>query len=367
MTIGMNISNKVKKYADEVEKRKQTNEAAAKILEGETEVDQKVSEVEPDQDIIQEQAQNDYVFTDSGIKIPKEIGVDFNSTNPVGELFKIDDYYKAQKNVEPEQQVKIELERTNEPTETEDDIAERIRASLDSSYNNKKRSTLDEFSRLTQAQADAKVKADANSKATSAKINDYYDQATEAASNNVLKRGLARSSIAVLEINGINKERAQELSKEAQSLSDQLSKIDDEIENLRAKQENALELLDLDYASDLATRISEETEKLAKKRQEAIEFNNNVTKLETELNLKKEKQDAELAEKKEEMERKAKEESGEMSEEDLAKVGYITQYLNALTRAQALNKLTSDNMFAYLLGDNWQSVYLNQLARPIDK
>ena len=240
MTIGMNISNKVKKYADELERKKKTDEAAAKILESTAEPESKVNESEEKVKTDETESKGEYLFTDNGIKIPKEIGVDFNSSNPVGELFKIDDYYKAKTATSSEPKVQIELERISEPSQTEDDIIEAVKASLDADYTKSKQKTLDDYSRLTQAQVDAKEQAEINSKTATQKINDYYDQATEAASNNVLKRGLARSSIAVLEIDGLTKERAQQLSREAQNLSDQLNQIDGEIGALKAKQENAL-------------------------------------------------------------------------------------------------------------------------------
>ena len=180
-------------------------------------------------------------------------------------------------------------------------------------------------------------------------------------------RGLARSSIIIGQLDGIEKSRASELSSSAANLAKTLSDIDANLNSLEAKRNSALESLDLENASEVQTEIEKAVSDPNKKKQEVIDFNNKVKQLEGEYGLKKEKQKASIKQAENEFRLKnGMDVDAGYDDATRTKMMYCLEYLNGMKRADALKKLTSDNMFAYYLGNAWLDVYNMQAARPLN-
>lgn len=124
-------------------------------------------------------------------------------------------------------------------------------------------------------------------KNTENKINEIYDNYKLTEESESLKRGLARSSIALLALDNIEKSRAEELSSVARSLSAEITATEKEITNLQIELTTALENLDLELSININNKVQKKLEELNDKRKEAIEFNNNVQKLEAEYQTKR--------------------------------------------------------------------------------
>ena|GEM_PF-5606285 len=364
MTIGQSVANKIKKFADEVEK-KRASEKAKTILEADDDDDKVTDQSVNEPSSETHSATSATTESSKSSAYPDGLDIDMNSNDPAGQLAKIEEFYnnkRAENSSVPES---LDLTRLDEPSMTDEDVKREIAAKLESKYANLYNTTNNSYSNKINAKTEAKEAAKTNYADGEGKVNSYYDSASENISNDVLKRGLARSSIAVLEIDGIEKSRANELSRLASELSSELSALDDQVTSLRAEQENALEMLDLDYASELESEIQKGINNLESKRKEVIEFNNNINKLEAEYQIKRE--DAAV----DNLSTLAKTQSStgirliDDSEETRYKIQYITEYLSKLSRADALKKLTSDSSLAYYLGDAWSDVYYLQMARPI--
>ena len=286
-------------------------------------------------------------------KLSEKFGVNLNSNDPIRELNKINDYYiDVRNNQKDEDKYLMGLDQVKMPSEVDEDS---IKNDLTSKYEKLKEDKNEDYLINLNEQETNKKNAEKNYQNSALKIESVYDEAKENASADLLKRGLARSSIAVLSINGLEQEKTKQLTNLASELAEKITSIDKEISKLKDEQEDAMDLLDIEFASELEDKIKAEQEKYYKLQKEAIEFNNNVKKLESEYGLKKEKQDAEL---------NKVDDSKYLSDEEAEyKVLYITNYLNSLSREEALKKLVSDSMFAYLLKDSYREVYLNQLRR----
>ena len=343
MSIGLSIANKLKRELEEADK-----------------VTTETSSNKNDDKEKRETQDNQYE-----VNFPQELGLNLDSTDPVGELAKIDEFYKQQR--EKANKQPIVLDRVEVPNESEEDVLYAVKQSVDNKYNKERNKTLEEYANIKEIKESQKESAKLKQKESEDKINLYYDEADQTVQNNVLRRGLARSSIAVLELDGLTKERANALSKTAQDLTDELNRLDDEILSLEAKKENALISLDIDWATELNNEIIKRQEELKDKQKQAIEFNNNVTKLENELNLKQEKQDNDIMIKNINNgiydENYIANSNSSKGEEAVYKINYILNYLNKLPKAEALKKLTTDNMIAYYLGDAFSGVYYTQAQR----
>ena len=125
-------------------------------------------------------------------------------------------------------------------------------------------------------------------------VEEAYNKAKEQTDNDVLKRGLARSSIAALKQSELSEEAAKQNSAIAIALSDALASIDGEIENLNVKKQKALNDFNIAYASKLATRISELITERDKKVSEALKYNNSLAEKEYDDELARKKTESDL-------------------------------------------------------------------------
>lgn len=111
---------------------------------------------------------------------------------------------------------------------------------------------------------------------SSEKLKDAYETTTEALSNDALKRGLARSSIALngqIEAGKAYRDSAESLIKEYER---KRADIDSELAGLETELSSALDSFRIDYAAKLATRINELKSEREKNEREAIEYNNSL-------------------------------------------------------------------------------------------
>ena len=295
---------------------------------------------------------------------PDGLDVNTKANNPFEELEKIDEFYRNKAGADDG----LGLKELDEPIDdTREDIEKRVTASADAKYDKLKKAEQDKYDESVRASEKSKSQAQNNFAASESKINSYYDASVTAAENQALKRGLARSSIIIGQLDGIEKSRAGELSSSAANLAKTLSDIDANLNSLEAKRNSALESLDLEYASEVQTEIEKAVSDLNKKKQEVIDFNNKVKQLEGEYGLKKEKQKASIKQAENEFRLKnGMDVDAGYDDATRTKMMYCLEYLNGMKRADALKKLTSDNMFAYYLGNAWLDVYNMQAARPLN-
>ena len=294
---------------------------------------------------------------------PDGLDVNTKANNPFEELEKIDEFYRNKAGADEG----LGLKELNEPIDTREDIQKRVTASADAKYDKLKKAEQEKFDENVRASEKSKSQAQNNFAASESKINSYYDASVTAAENQALKRGLARSSIIIGQLDGIEKSRASELSSSAANLAKTLSDIDADLNSLEAKRNSALESLDLEYASEVQTEIEKAVSDLNKKKQEVIDFNNKVKQLEGEYGLKKEKQKASIKQAENEFRLKnGMDVDAGYDDATRTKMMYCLEYLNGMKRADALKKLTSDNMFAYYLGNALLDVYNMQAARPLN-
>lgn len=113
-----------------------------------------------------------------------------------------------------------------------------------------------------------------------------YKSARENASSEALKRGLARSSVILNQLDGLTKAELLAIddlnAKKNQSLND----VYEEIQTLTSRLSDALGSLDAKQASELANGIRELTEKYEKKQEEVLEYNNKIRQEQAKFNDK---------------------------------------------------------------------------------
>mgnify|MGYP001851329905 FL=1 len=107
-----------------------------------------------------------------------------------------------------------------------------------------------------------------------------YDDAVRSFGSDMIKRGLARSSVAAAGSAELEESRAAAISDARGAAAEEEARIDEEIKALEADRERALQSFDIEYAVKLTEKIAERTEEREKRQQEVTEYNNKLTELE---------------------------------------------------------------------------------------
>ena len=192
-------------------------------------------------------------------------------------------------------------------------------------------------------------------KTTTGEINKIYDNYRVMQENDSLKRGLARSSVALLALENIEKSRAEELSSHAKTLASDIQTMENEILNLQTKLNSALENLDLELSVNINNKMAEEIEKLEKKRAEAVEFNNNIEKLEADYQAKRLSYQDEARELEDFLKEKYEGIKDTKKTEEMGTIAY--NYFKDMDRREALAEIISSQELASLLGDGYYDLY----------
>lgn len=131
-------------------------------------------------------------------------------------------------------------------------------------------------------------KAQENLKEGYAKLSQLYDDLRKRTENDVLKRGLARSSIATSQLSDLDSARMKGASELQASYNSAMTDIDGKIADLENDRLNALEELDLKYAMQLDERIAELKKERDKTVKDYEDYNAKVRKQNREFEIQRE-------------------------------------------------------------------------------
>ncbi len=118
------------------------------------------------------------------------------------------------------------------------------------------------------------------------KVGDYYDQARKQASDDALKRGLARSSIVINTMDAFNNAEIESYKQLDKQLSDKVNAINFEISAINTQKENALRDFDIAYALKLDSTLNKLKQDLADQQTAIIKYNNDIAKAEEDYKIK---------------------------------------------------------------------------------
>lgn len=124
---------------------------------------------------------------------------------------------------------------------------------------------------------------------SNAKLEAAYRQVSESLGNDALKRGLARSSIALNNQAEAGKAYTQSAKELIDEYNGKISSIDEELAGLDAELQRALDSFKIGYAAQLSERINELKSEREKNKLEALKYNNSLIKDEYEDRLAKQK------------------------------------------------------------------------------
>ena len=121
-----------------------------------------------------------------------------------------------------------------------------------------------------------------------------YADAIRSASNDALKRGLARSSIAVNAVGAIESANASARASVADDYARRVSELNDKITLLEGERTKAINDFNIGYTVKLSQEIEKAKEERDKKQAEVIKYNNSLTEKENDEKIERAKAESEL-------------------------------------------------------------------------
>lgn len=277
------------------------------------------------------------------------------SLNEVFEdLDKIKNEYSSKDKVEAPNE--LILSSVEVPNKTEEELFELAKNSLSKKYDSDKNNITNSFENKINDIIVEKEKYKIDKEEKDKAIETFYDKAVNETEEQALKRGLARSSIVIEQIAGLNSEKAHELMNTMEELQTKLSNNTKEITRIEQEREEALNNLNIEYAIDLNEQLEKIINDYNKSVQEAINFNNNVEKLKAEykLDLDKQKLNKQNTITKLEHEYKIDYVTEQIKN---AQFEYLKNYFDSLNKDYALDLFLTNKDIKTVLGDNYSKMY----------
>ena len=172
------------------------------------------------------------------------------------------------------------FERMESVSKSDEDIKNEATNSL-AEYKNSSLNSIDEEIENKRSELEDNKQTLADTKESSvSQVKSNYASAKKEASDDALKRGLARSSIAVSVLDAFSKDEIDTLNSIEKEYLTSLNELNFELNALDAQKKKALADFDIAYAVKLNDKISTLTNEYNEKQQEVIEYNNKIAEKE---------------------------------------------------------------------------------------
>ena len=125
-------------------------------------------------------------------------------------------------------------------------------------------------------------------------LNEAYESAIEAANNDAIKRGLARSSIALNTNAAINSEKAEKAAAASAEYNRLDADLTSKINGLEVERQKAMDEFNISYTAKLTEEINKLKEQREELKNEAIKYNNSLAEKEESERIEREKAESDL-------------------------------------------------------------------------
>lgn len=255
---------------------------------------------------------------------------------------------------------KLSLQKIDYKAPSQDEVLTKAQNSLNDYKNNSIDSINNKYN-LQNSQIDKSINdLKTNQKEQKSTIENIYSNAKENASNDAIKRGLARSSIIVNKLNDFDNKMINDLEVLSNETSNKINSLNTQKNTLELEKSNALKSFDIEYALKLQDKINSINEDIAKNEESATKYNNQIAELEAKWNKEIEKENYDR----------------EMDMADFIaknsiltvnnikrneKYGIAKEYFNQLDKQTAIAELESNSAYKENLGDTLYAQLLREL------
>ena len=208
----------------------------------------------------------------------------------VEELEEIERKYNANPSgAEVDAPESLELERLDYSAPTDEEIAAAADAEAQAYADRKAQELEREKQFAEQSAAASRERAGQALEENLSRIDSDYDARKTAAENQALKRGLARSSIIMGQIEAFDGARLAGRQQQHEGYASQIQNIENSLYELEQSRISAIEALDGQKLELIAGRIKELTDERDKKLAEVIKYNNTVAEKQAQYSLSRDK------------------------------------------------------------------------------
>lgn len=212
----------------------------------------------------------------------------------------------------------VKLEKKEYAPATDEEIEKRAQDETAGDYQKKTQNLLDSAKKKGEELSDYNKQLSEKKTASLADAESAVERAKETASDDMLKRGLGRSSIVAGILGEYDKAGLEKAAEIMNSYDSKIADVEKEISGLESEKKKSLDELDLAHAKEVSDRIAELKEERLKLSNEAIAENNKIAQKQADLDAER----LEGIEKyKEDRKKKAEDEAKQLAEYE-KKYGY---------------------------------------------
>lgn len=212
----------------------------------------------------------------------------------------------------------VKLEKKEYTPATDEEIEKRAQDETAGDYQKKTQNLLDSVKKKGEELSDYNKQLSEKKIASLAGAESAVERAKETASDDMLKRGLGRSSIVAGILGEYDKAGLEKAAEILNSYDSKIADVEKEISGLESEKKKSLDELDLAHAKEVSDRIAELKEERLKLSNEAIAENNKIAQKQADLDADRLK---DIEKYKEDRKKKAEDEAKQLAEYE-KKYGY---------------------------------------------
>ncbi len=254
-----------------------------------------------------------------------------------------------------------QYERMENAAVSDEEIEKRAKDEL-AGYESSSRSAIEtENEALNKKYSEDKAAAQKSFYEKNAAVESAYSKAKEDSSNDSLKRGLARSSIALNKQYSLNENEAAAKTALASEINSKIEALDNEISALGVKREKAMNDFNIAYAAKLTTLINGLKDERETKKAEALKYNNSLTEKEHSAAVDKEMNESSLYTQSLNQ-KKLKNDLGDTTDYS-ANYSIMRTILSKLSPSEARKALAEDAIFKENLSERYYYMLYDEFGR----
>ena len=212
----------------------------------------------------------------------------------------------------------VKLEKKEYTPATDEEIEKRAQDETAGDYQKKTQNLLDSAKKKGEELSDYNKQLSEKKTASLADAESAVERAKETASDDMLKRGLGRSSIVAGILGEYDKAGLEKAAEIMNSYDSKIADVEKEISGLEYEKKKSLDELDLAHAKEVSDRIAELKAERLKLSNEAIAENNKIAQKQADLDAERLK---DIEKYKEDRKKKAEDEAKQLAEYE-KKYGY---------------------------------------------
>jgi len=194
---------------------------------------------------------------------------------------------------------------------------------------------------LNTKRENAQTSADAQRDA----LAESFERASQHVNNDTLRRGLARSSIAVNRQGALAEQKATQNAAIGAALARQIEQIDNAIASLAGQREQAIADFNVKHAARLTQKIHQLRTEQDRAKRDAIAFNNNVSEQERRAAIEQQERGAALHQRELDILAREMELSGSTNDRDTLLFNKMAEILDRLPPTEARRQVMQNPIF----------------------